>query len=308
MPLAPEIAGLLDAMAAEGAPPIDELPVAEARLVADNLIPLGGEGAAIASQVEREIGGVPSVVYTPLRTDEGDGPFPLLVFIHGGGWVINGPQHYHSVCQDLAAGAGCVVVSIDYRLAPEHKAPAAVEDSIAAVGWVLEHAAEIGGDPSRVAVGGDSAGGNLSAIVAQHFGQRLQGQLLIYPSVDMTAGFPSIEENGEGLFLTKAAMLWFMGHYLDGTGIDPKDPIVSPLYASDDVLAATAPAFVITAEYDPLRDEGEAYAAKLESVGVQTKLQRYDGMIHVFYGIKLVTPSAVQAIDDSADFLRRCFA
>jgi acetyl esterase len=303
MPLAPEIAGLLDAMAEGGGPQIYELPVAEARVAADLLIPLGGEGAEIAGQVEREIGGVPSVVYTPL----GDGPFPVLVFIHGGGWVINRPLNYHTVCQDLAAGAGCVVASIAYRLAPEHKAPAAADDSIAAVGWVLDHADEIGGDASRVAVGGDSAGGNLSAIVAQHFGTRLAGQLLIYPSVDMTGSFPSIEENAEGLFLTKQHIAWFQGHYIDDAGLDEQDPILSPLYAPDEVLAATAPAFVLTAEYDPLRDEGEAYAARLESLGVAVRQTRYDGMIHAFYGMKAVTPSAVQAIDDSTAFLRDVF-
>jgi acetyl esterase len=303
MPLAPEIAALLDAMAQAGAPPLHELPVPEARLAADALIPLAGEGAAIAAQDEREIGGVPSVVYTPV----GEGPFPVLVFIHGGGWVINGPQHYHPVCRDLAAGAGCVVVSIDYRLAPEHKAPAAAHDSIAAVGWVLDHASEIGGDAARVAVGGDSAGGNLSAIVAQHFGGRLAGQLLVYPAVDMTASFPSIEENGEGLFLTKDGMSWFTAHYLDGSGVDVKDPIVSPLYADDPVIAATAPAFVLTAEFDPLRDEGEAYACKLTSLGVDATVKRYEGMIHAFYGMKAVTPTAQQAIDDSVEFLRRRF-
>jgi acetyl esterase len=307
MPLAPEIAGLLDAMAEAGGPQIYEVPVPEARVMADRLIPLAGEGADIAGQVEREIGGVPSVVYTPHPKDGDERPFPVLVFIHGGGWVINGPQHYHPVCQDLAAGAGCVVVSIDYRMAPEFKAPVAVDDSIAAVGWVLDHAAEIGGDPSRVAVGGDSAGGNLSAVVAQHFAGRLAAQLLIYPAVDMTASFPSIQENAEGLFLTKQHMDWFQGHYVDGTGLDLKDPIVSPLYASDEVLAATAPAFVITAEYDPLRDEGEAYAAKLQSLGVATRLRRYDGMIHAFYVMKAATPSAVQAIDDSTAFLRDQF-
>ena len=290
-------------MAEGGAPQIYELPVAEARASADLLIPLAGEGAEIAGRVEREIGGVPSVVYTPI----GEGPFPVLVFIHGGGWVINRPHNYHAVCQDLAAGAVCVVVSIAYRLAPEHKAPAAADDSIAAVGWVLDHADEIGGDASRVAVGGDSAGGNLSAVVAQHFGGRLVGQLLIYPAVDMTASFPSIEENAEGLFLTKKHMEWFQGHYIDGAGLDEQDPILSPLYASDEVLGATAPAFVLTAEYDPLRDEGEAYAAKLESLGVPARHTRYDGMIHAFYVMKAATPSAVQAIDDSTAFLRDVF-
>lgn len=291
-------------MAAAGNPELYELPVADARATADDLILLGGEGAAVANQEEREIGGVPSVVYTP----EGEGPFPVLVFIHGGGWVINQPKHYRAQCQDLAAGAGCIVVSIDYRLAPEHKAPAAAEDSITATGWVLDHAAEIGGDPARVVVGGDSAGGNLSAIVAQRFGERLVGQLLIYPAVDMTMSFPSIEENAEGPLLTRKHMDWFIGHYLDGTGLDPKDPIVSPLYASDEVLAATAPAFVLTAEYDPLRNEGEAYGATLESLGVPTQVKRYDGMIHAFYVMKAVTPSATQAIDDSIEFLRERFA
>lgn len=295
--------GLLDQMAAAGAPELYELPVADARGVSDLLIPLAGEGAAIASQVEREIGGVPSVVYTP----EGEGPFPVLVFIHGGGWVINGPQHYHPVCQDLAAGAGCVVVSIDYRLAPEHKAPAAAVDSIAATGWVLDHAAEIGGDPTRVAVGGDSAGGNLSAVVAQHFGGRLAGQLLIYPAVDMTASFPSIEENAEGPFLTKQHMEWFSGHYMDDSGVDTTDPRVSPWFAGDDVVGATAPAFTITAEFDPLRDEGEAYAKRLADLGVSSTAKRYDGMIHAFYVMKAVTPAAQEAIDDSIAFLRRCF-
>ena len=123
----------------------------------------------------------------------------------------------------------------------------------------------------------------------------------------MTASFPSIEENAEGLFLTKKHMEWFQGHYIDGSGLDEQDPILSPLYASDEVLAATAPAFVLTAEYDPLRDEGEAYAAKLEALGVPTRHTRYDGMIHAFYGMKAVTPSAVQAIDDSTAFLRDVF-
>ena len=291
-------------MAAAGNPELYELPLADARAATDALIPLGGEGVPVAGQVEREIGGVPSVVYTP----EGDGPFPVLVFIHGGGWVINAPRHYHQQCQELAVGAGCVVVSIDYRLAPEHKAPAAAEDSIAATGWVLDHAAEINGDPARVAVGGDSAGGNLSAVVAQHFGSRLVGQLLIYPAVDMTASFPSIEENAEGLFLTKKHMEWFSGAYLDGSGIDREDPRVSPLFADDAVLAATAPAFVLTAEYDPLRDEGEAYGAKLESLGVPTQVKRYDGMIHAFYVMRAVTPTAAQAIEDSIEFLRKQFA
>jgi acetyl esterase len=290
-------------MAEAGAPPIHELPVAEARGNMDVLAELAGPGADIAGQVEREVGGVPAVVYTP----HGEGPFPVLVWIHGGGWVIGGPQHYHGVCRDLAAAAGCLVVSIDYRLAPEHTAPAAVDDSLAAVGWVLDHADELGGDPSRVAVGGDSAGGNLSALAAQHFGDRLCYQLLVYPATDLVGGHPSVDENAEGYFLEKASMTWFTDHYLDGSGIDPTDPKVSPLRAADDVIARVPPAFVITAEYDPLRDEGEEYAEKMRSLGVDATHRRFDGMIHAFYGMRMAIPAAGEAIDESAAHLRKAF-
>jgi acetyl esterase len=207
----------------------------------------------------------------------------------------------------LAAGAGCIVVSVDYRLAPEHKAPAALDDCLAAVGWVLDHADELGGDSSRVAVGGDSAGGNLSALAAQHFGRRLVAQLLIYPATDLTASSPSIEENGEGYFLTKDSMTWFIGHYLDGSGFEATDPRVSPAAAGDDVLAGTPQALVITAEFDPLRDEGEAYGARLQSLGVPTKARRFEGMVHAFYGWRVVAPAAGEAIDDSIGFLREAF-
>jgi acetyl esterase len=257
----------------------------------------------VASQAAREVGGVPAVVYTPY----GEPPFPVLVWIHGGGWVIGGPQHYHAVCRDLAAAAGCVVVSIDYRLAPEHPAPAAVDDCVAAVGWVLDHADELGADPALVAVGGDSAGGNLSALVAQRFGRRLVHQLLVYPATDLSMRSPSIDENGEGYFLTKDAMVWFVGHYLGGSGIDACDARVSPMAAPDEVVSATPPALVVTAEFDPLRDEGEAYAARLSSLGVPTTVRRFDGMIHAFYGMQLALPASVEAIQLSADHLLAAF-
>jgi acetyl esterase len=303
MPLDPGIAAFLAEVEA-GGPPLHQLSVADARLVIDNIAPLGGEGSDVASQIERQVGGVPAVVYTP----HGEGPFPVLVFLHGGGWVIGGPQHYHATCTDLAAGAGCIVVSVDYRLAPDHKAPAAVDDALAAVGWVLDHAGELGGDPARVAVGGDSAGGNLSALAALHYGRRLVAQLLIYPTTDLTLSAKSIDTNGEGYFLTKHEMIWFSGHYIDGSGIERDDPSVSPAFATDEALAATPPAMVITAEFDPLLDEGEEYGARLESLGVPTTVKRYDGMIHAFYVMPVLTPVARQAIDDSTAFLRDAFS
>jgi acetyl esterase len=302
MPLDPAIAAFLSEVEKAG-PPINELPVELARLEIDNIAPLGGEGADVASQEETTIAGLPVVVYTP----HGEGPFPVLVWLHGGGFVIGGPKHYHGTCRDLAAGAGCIVVSVDYRLAPDHKAPAAVDDSIAAVGWVLDHAGELRGDPHRIAVGGDSAGGNLSALVAQHFGRRLVAQLLVYPTTDLTMSAPSIDENAEGLFLTKASMEWFIGHYMDDSGLTRDDPRVSPAHSPDEVLAGTPPALVITAEFDPLRDEGEAYGARLHAAGVPTKVRRFDGMIHAFYVMRVITPAAVDAIDESVDFLRAAF-
>ncbi len=304
MALDPAVTAFLTQLEAAGAPPLHEQTVADARLGMDLLAPLGGEGADVASVEEREITGVRSIVYTP----HGDGPFPILIYIHGGGWVIGGPQHYHGVSRDLSAGVGCIVVSLDYRLAPEYRAPAAVDDCMAATGWVLDHAVELGGDPARVAVGGDSAGGNLSALVAQAFGSRLVFQLLIYPATDLTMQSPSITENADGYFLTKAAIEWLTGQYLDGSGIAPEDARVSPCRASDEVVAAAPPAFVITAEYDPLRDEGEAYAERMRSLGVDVTMRRFPGQIHGFYGFRLAMPAAGVAIDQSVSLLRTAFA
>ncbi|HWL42670.1 MAG TPA: alpha/beta hydrolase [Ilumatobacter sp.] len=304
MPLDPVVAELLAGMEAAGAPPLEEGTPEEGRAAILELAALGGTGPEVASEVRIDAGGVPAVVYTPA----GDGPFPVLVFIHGGGWVIGNTDSHTPTCRELAVQAGCVVVSLDYRLAPEHKAPAAVDDSIAATKWVIEHAAELNGDPSRVAVGGDSAGGNLSALVAQALPGQLALQLLIYPAVDLTGSFPSIDENGEGYFLTKKSMEWFIGHYLDGADVKADDPSISPWFASDDVVAATAPALVITAEFDPLRDEGEAYAARLASLGVPTTLRRFDGMIHAFFGMTAMLPAAVEANQLSAEHLRNAFS
>ncbi len=294
---------VLDLLAQFDAPPMEQMTVPQARATLAGLTLLAGEAAPVASVQDRTVGGVPSKVITP----NGDGPFPVLVWIHGGGWVLGSATESMVTTCNLAAKAGCVVVSLDYRLAPEHKAPAATEDCYAAVRYALDHAAELGGN-GKVAVGGDSAGGNLSALCALRFGPELAGQVLIYPGTDFTGSFPSIEENADGYLLTKAAMEWFGEHYLGGTGLEPTDPLLSPHFAGDDALAATPRALVVTAGYDPLRDEGEAYAARLDANGVEVTAKRFAGQIHGFYSMPGTVPEAVEAENLTADFLRAAWA
>ncbi len=309
MPVHPQVQTILDAMAQMGGPALSDLPPADARTMY----------RALASMEEREDvhrvddrvvptpdGDVPIRVYTPIpASGELHG---VLVWFHGGGWVIGDVETADSTCRMLANRAGCVVVSVDYRLAPEHPAPAALEDCLAALAWTTENAELLGIDATRVAVGGDSAGGNLAALVCQRvrdeFGPDIDFQLLVYPATDLTMSHPSIEENADGYFLTKASMLWFAQHYLGDR--ERKDPAVSPLYAED--LAGLPPALVITAEYDPLRDEGEAYAARLKDAGVATELLRYDGQIHGFFGMATMLDDAKDAIERAAAALRAALA
>jgi acetyl esterase len=246
----------------------------------------------------------------PIRTyfPDAQGPVPTVLYFHGGGFVIGDldtqDDHARLLCRDVEA----VVVSVDYRLAPEHPFPAGFEDCLAATHWVVEHVAELGGDASRVAVSGDSAGGNLAAAVAltttREGGPRLAAQLLLYPGVDFReddALHPSRVENGEGLFLTAEDMRWFRAHYLHGEA-DVTDPRASVLLAPD--LTGLPPAVVGTGEYDPLRDEGEAYAKALESAGVKVVLRRYDGLIHGFFGMGAWSPASAAAAKDLCEEFR----
>ena len=290
---------ILDYLAQAGGKPLEESTPAEARAAMANLAMAAGQGADVASVEERRVGGVDALVVTP----HGEGPFPVLVWIHGGGWVLGSARESIATARNLASKAGRVVVSLDYRLAPEHQAPAAFEDCVAALGAVLDDPGSVGGRGS-VAVGGDSAGGNLAALCALHFGPRLGAQLLVYPSCDLSMAHPSIDANGEGYLLTKAGMEWFRKHYLDGTGLERTDPRLSPMANSDEVLAASAPAMVITAGYDPLRDEGQAYAARLRSLGVEVHDRCFEGQIHAFFSMPEVMPEAVEAEDLAAAFLR----
>lgn len=212
---------------------------------------------------------------------------PLLVFYHGGGWSIGDLDSYDAVCRLTCRDAGIHVLSIDYRLAPEHPAPAAIEDAYAAFRWAHEHAAELGAAPGRVAVGGDSAGGNLAAVVSQL--ARDEGgpvpvlQWLIYPRTDFTAQTRSLNLFARGFLLTKRDMDWFHAQYLRGSGIDPTDPRVSPLLAES--LAGLAPALIAVGGFDPLRDEGEAYAAALRDAGTAVDLRYMGSLTHGFINL-----------------------
>ncbi|MBL6759886.1 MAG: alpha/beta hydrolase [Actinobacteria bacterium] len=304
MTLDPSAQSVLSVFAESNRPSPDALPIDEAREGYAVLSSLGGTGAEVASVDHRRIAGVPCVVVTPI----GAGPHPVIVWFHGGGWVLGSAEQSTPVTKDLAAAVGCVVVTVDYRLAPEHPAPAAMVDCSAVTAWVIDHGAEEGWDSSRVAVGGDSAGGNLAALVAQEQADALRAQLLVYPATDLTRSSPSHVENGEGFVLTARVIDWFVKNYLGGTGIDPADPTVSPAAASSRRLSHTARAAIITAGYDPLRDEGRAYAKALRAAGVTVDHREWEGQFHPFFNLRTLIPEAGEAIDWLAAQAREAFA
>ncbi len=309
MPLDPQVAALIAAEA--NTPPMYTLSVEDARKqVLLSIAKQESEKVPVKAVEDRLIPGPGGAIPVRMYTPEGEGPLPILVYFHGGGWVLCNLDTHDSICRSLANLAGCIVVSVDYRLAPEHKYPAAVEDSYAATCWVAENAAAIGGDAKRLAVGGDSAGGNLAAVVSliarDKRNPSIVFQLLVYPVTDYCLpGTASYIENQEGYLLNRTDMLWYFGHYLS----DPQqaeDPHVSPLKASD--LSNLPPAMVITAEFDVLRDEGEAYAQRLQKAGVPVILKRYNGLIHGLFGAEDGIDQAVQAQMDAASALRETFA
>ena len=303
MPLDPAARLLLDMVRQSGAPPGHTLSPEQLREVTEVAAQATGyEGAAVASVTPREVDGVPALVIRPEQAVTGE--LPVLVWLHGGGWVIGSADQALPVARDLAAAAGCLVVDVDYRLAPEHRFPAALDDAMAVSRWVLERAGELGGDRRRVAVGGDSAGGNLAAVVAQRLGG-LAYQVLAYPVTDATWSQPSIRELGDGYLLTADMLRWFGDHYLGGA--DPTDPEVSPLRADRSALSGACPALVLTAEYDPLRDEGEAYADRLREAGVATVVHRYEGQLHGFLSAGPTMPAGAVAVEEIGRHLRRVF-
>jgi acetyl esterase len=304
MPVDPQIQALLNLRAA--LPELHTLSVADARIqMAARDFP-GLRKPEVASVVNRDMqgptGSMALRIYTPL----GEGPFPLMVFFHGSGFVLCSLDTHDGICRNLCSGTGCVVVSVDYRLAPEAKFPAASDDCLAATRWAVANAAALGADPGRVLVAGDSAGGNLAAVTALRVrdegGPLLLGQLLIYPVTDhYDPGTPSMVENAEGYGLTRAGMIWFWDHYL----ADPShgaNPYASPMRAAD--LGGLPPALVVTAEFDPLRDEGEYYAGRLRQAGVPTEMRRWDGMNHGFFFWPGVVDRAGLAMDEACGWVR----
>jgi acetyl esterase len=302
MPLDENIAGLLALIAAAGRPPVAEGTVQEAREGMRTLLVTFRDESKVApvrSAADQTVAqGIPVRVYRP----DAVGPVPTIVFLHGGGFVIGDLDTHDGVCRLLCRDVGAVVVSVDYRLAPEHHFPAAVEDAYAALQWVAAHVDEYGGDAARIAVAGDSAGGNLAAVSAQHAhadGLRLAAQLLIYPAVDLLGDYPSRAENAEGYFMSLADAQWFGELYVGMPEDDPRvpelarDPRLSPLLA--DSLEGLAPAIVVTAEFDVLRDEGNAYAAALEKAGVPVVHKELPGLIHGFYGMDGFSPAVADA-------------
>ena len=243
------------------------------------------------------VAGCPAILLTPSSK-----PTDLLVWFHGGGWVIGSPELSLGETDRLATHAETVVLSLDYRMAPEHQFPAAYDDAVAAVAWAMEHAEELGIDPTRISVGGDSAGGNLAAAVAQHFGQQLRGQLLVYPAVDAARQSAASELYAEGYLLNTPTMSWFSDQYF-GTQ-DRTDVRCSPLRASDEVMASLAPAHVVIAEYDPLRDDGFDYAERLRHAGIAVSVDHHGDQMHGFFSLPAVLPGAERAIATAAAFLR----
>ena len=231
---------------------------------------------------------------------------PLLVYFHGGGFVIADLDVYDPVCKLIARDAGVHVLSVDYRLAPEHKAPAALDDAYSAYRWAVEHAAGLGADPNLVAVGGDSAGGNLAAgvcLAARDDGALPPSlQLLIYPLVDATANTRSETLFGDGFFLTKSDVNWFIDKYLSGSGLEPTDPRVSPRFADD--LSGLPLALVVTAGFDPLRDQGDDYAAALRAAGVPVDHRRLSSMTHMFVNYAALGGGCARAMAEVNSALR----
>ncbi len=306
MPLDPQVKDYLDRMAGLNLPSFHTMPVAESRSMFHALRSMVGKLEPVGFVENRTLPGsvpIPVRIYTP--NDDASGPRPALLFYHGGGWVLGGLDTVDALCRRLANASGCVVISVAYRLAPEHKFPAPLDDCYEAAKLVEADASAFGVDPARIAVGGDSAGGNLAASVALMAwflgGPKLAFQLLIYPITDHDLNSPSYLVNADGYGLSREMMAWYWDQYL-AKPADGRSQLASPLKAED--LFGLPTAFVMTAEYDVLRDEGDAYAARLRESGVAVEHRCYEGQIHGFIQLGASFPTTQAAIGDAARALR----
>ncbi|HEY0983866.1 alpha/beta hydrolase [Schlesneria sp.] len=300
MPLHPEAAAFLEQVARQKAYTFETVPVETLRRAAALGCKAGTDLPDLATVKNLTIEGpdgdaLPIRVYVP----RGDGPFGVCLYFHGGGWVLNNLDTHDDLVRHLTAESGCIFVNVDYRLAPEHKFPAAIEDAYASLKWVHANPDQFGWDPHRIAVAGDSAGANLAAVVClmsrDRGGPPVAFQSLIYPITDCDFERPSYHENADGYFLTRKEMGWFWDQYVSSAA-QRQDPYASPLRAT--TLKGLPPASIITAEYDPLRDEGEAYGAALQAAGIPVTLHRYEGMIHAFL-------RRVQQFETARDAIKR---
>ncbi len=304
---------LLDLAAASGRPAINSLPPPEARrMMRETRLPVQGPFLESVASEDRRIPGpageMPVRVYRP-RAAAPTAKLPLLVYFHGGGWVIGDIETHHTMCQRLCEAGQLVVVSVDYRLAPEHRFPACVDDCWAATVWSAANAAALGVDGSKVAVGGDSAGGNLAAVMAlmarDRGGVQVGFQLLLYPAVDALANTGSLARNADGYLLTRDAMVWFYDHYIPNAA-DRSDWRASPLRARS--FAGLPPAMIVTAGFDPLLDEGRAYAERLTHDGVTVEYLEFGSMIHGFLGMPGVLPQARRGLALAGQAVREALA
>jgi len=315
MPVDPQCRLVLDAIASMGMPEMWEVPVDTLRAMTAKqraMTPPGPDALVEDRMVPTPHADVPVRIYRPLGEGSiADGlALPALLWFHGGGWVLGSIAESDADCRSLATLAGICVVSVEYRMAPEHVFPAAVDDCYAVTNWVAEHAAALGIDAARLAIGGDSAGGNLAAAVSlmlrDRSGPTLRLVLAVYPVTDLgSMDTASYHQNAEDYFLTRKTMQWFCAQYIPSEA-DRSDPRASPLRASD--MRGLPPALVITAEYDPLRDEGEAYAARLKAAGVPVTHTRYDGAFHGFFSLYGFIDIAKRAHEEAGAALRAALA
>jgi len=307
MPLTPEYQAMFAQLAEQPGPPISSLAPSDGRQLYRMMRPVNPD-IAVGAVADRSIPGPAGDIAVRVYTPAGNGPFPVFVNFHGGGWVIGDLDTSDAACRDICRTVGCVVVSVDYRLAPEHRFPAAVDDSFAATAWVAANMAAINGN-GRLAVGGESAGGNLAAVICQMArdagGPRIDFQLLLYPVTDCDLGRASYQENGKGYMLELDTMRWFWDEYCP----DPaarQNPKASPLRAGN--LGNLPPALIVTAEFDPLRDEGEAYGRALQSAGSKAEICRYDGLVHDFFATAQMFPSSRAAFEATCKRLQQALS